>query len=85
MARKIRVIAPHAHFPHYEAMAVAVYADQRKFLPMGEVVEIEMVHAAPTWLKELRAGCLLPADEATAKLAGVPAPAAPSGKKGSDR
>lgn len=76
MARKIRVIAPHEYVPHFEAMAVAQYEDQRKFLPKGEVVEIEMKHAVNTWKKELKAGCLLPGDEATAKWAGVPMPKA---------
>lgn len=76
MSRKLVVIAPPGSMvPHFDRMAQLV----RSFLVPGEPTVVEF---RSEWLKELRAGCLLPGDAETARLAGVAAPEKPAKKEG---
>jgi hypothetical protein len=65
----MRVIAPHDRamkIPHFDFYAAD--PPMRRWLPLGEVVE---VNHSKEWIDELRAGVLIAADSATAKLAQV--------------
>lgn len=83
MSRKLLVMVPEGNktFPDLEAH----HNGARRFLPDGVPVEVTPTHSLGTYLKELRAGCLLACDEATAKLAKVDLhkPAKADSKKGS--
>lgn len=67
--RTLKIVARHdgsQMLPHFDFYAAN--PPMRRWLPIGEVVEVKF---GPEWLSEIRAGVLVAADEATAKLAGV--------------
>jgi len=66
--RTLRIIARHngSPVPHLDFYAAS--PPMRRWLPLGEVVEVRFM---PEWVTEIRAGVVIAADAASAKLAGV--------------
>lgn len=66
--RKIKIVARHSgeavpHLDYYRTTPII-----RRWLPLGEVVEVDYM---PEWISEIRAGVVIAADVATAKLANI--------------